>query len=46
MNSFDSLGLSPELLKAVRDKGYTTPTPIQREAIPVVLEGRDVMGVV
>ncbi len=42
--SFDDLGLSPELLKAVADAGYTTPTPIQRQAIPVVLMGRDVLG--
>jgi len=42
--SFDSLGLSAELLRAVGEQGYTEPTPIQRQAIPVVLEGRDVMG--
>ncbi|HTU68565.1 MAG TPA: DEAD/DEAH box helicase [Steroidobacteraceae bacterium] len=42
--SFDSLGLKPELLRAVADKGYTEPTPIQREAIPAVLEGRDVLA--
>lgn len=43
--SFESLGLSPELLQAVRDAGYTTPTPIQEQAIPVVLQGRDVLGI-
>jgi ATP-dependent RNA helicase RhlE len=43
-SSFDNLGLSAEVLKAVRDAGYTTPTPIQVQAIPLVLKGRDVMG--
>jgi len=42
--SFDSLGLSAELLRAVRDQGYTTPTPVQRKAIPVILEGRDILA--
>src|SRR4051812_23193465 len=42
--SFDSLGLNPELLRAVADKGYTEPTPIQREANPAVLAGRDVLA--
>jgi ATP-dependent RNA helicase RhlE len=42
--SFNSLGLNPELLRAVADKGYTEPTPIQREAIPAVLAGRDVLA--
>ncbi|MBI4756582.1 MAG: DEAD/DEAH box helicase [Betaproteobacteria bacterium] len=42
--SFESLGLLPELLRAVQDAGYTDPTPIQQQAIPVVLAGRDVMG--
>ncbi len=42
--SFENLGLSAEVLKAVRDAGYTTPTPIQAQAIPLVLKGRDVMG--
>ena len=42
--SFADLGLVPELLRAVADTGYTTPTPIQQQAIPVVLSGRDVMG--
>jgi ATP-dependent RNA helicase RhlE len=42
--SFDDLGLSAELLRAVREQGYTQPTPIQAQAIPVVLEGRDLMG--
>ena len=42
--SFEDLGLIPELLRAVTDTGYTTPTPIQAQAIPIVLAGRDVMG--
>src|SRR5262245_44426132 len=44
VTSFNELGLLPELLRAVTDAGYTTPTPIQSQAIPVVLTGRDVMG--
>src|SRR5438874_4254770 len=43
-SSFDELGLRPELLRAVTEAGYTTPTPIQAQAIPVILSGRDVMG--
>ena len=42
--SFSDLGLAPELLKAVIDSGYATPTPIQAKAIPLVLAGRDIMG--
>jgi ATP-dependent RNA helicase RhlE len=42
--SFDTLGLSGELLRAVSEQGYTEPTPIQRKAIPVILQGRDVMA--
>ncbi|MCG8360431.1 MAG: DEAD/DEAH box helicase, partial [Kiloniellales bacterium] len=41
---FDDLGLSPEVLKAIGDVGYATPTPIQEKAIPHVLMGRDVLG--
>ncbi len=44
MSSFDTLGLNEHLLRAVRDQGYTTPTPIQTAAIPVVLAGRDLMA--
>lgn len=44
MQSFSELGLLPELLKAVVEQGYTEPTPIQAQAIPLVLQGRDVMG--
>lgn len=42
--NFEQLGLTSELLRAVTDKGYTTPSPIQAKAIPPVLEGRDVMA--
>jgi ATP-dependent RNA helicase RhlE len=42
--SFESLGLSEAVLRAVSDAGYRTPTPIQREAIPLILRGRDVIG--
>ncbi len=41
---FTDLGLSEPLLKAVRDKGYDTPSPIQAQAIPAVISGRDVMA--
>src|SRR5689334_15520962 len=41
---FDTLPLDPKLLRAVADQGYATMTPIQAKAIPIVLEGRDVMG--
>ena len=42
--AFESLGLDPVLLRAVRALGYEVPTPIQREAIPPILAGRDVIG--
>ncbi|MFO1313802.1 MAG: DEAD/DEAH box helicase [Burkholderiales bacterium] len=42
--SFAELGLRPEILRAVAETGYTSPTPIQATAIPVILQGRDVMG--
>ena len=42
--SFDTLGLAEPLLRAVNEYGYTTPTPIQVQAIPLVLSGVDVMG--
>jgi superfamily II DNA/RNA helicase len=44
LTDFADLGLSPELLTAVADAGYTSPTPIQAQAIPHVLMGRDVLG--
>src|SRR6202165_4853162 len=42
--SFTELGLSPEILRAVAEAGYTIPTPIQTQAIPLILAGKDVMG--
>ena len=42
--SFDSLGLNADILRAVAEQGYSEPTPIQRQAIPVVLSGRDLMA--
>lgn len=42
--SFESLGLSPEILQAIAEQGYAEPTPIQQQAIPVVLAGKDLMA--
>ena len=42
--SFESLGLAPALLRALADQGYANPTPIQAGAIPVVLEGHDLLA--
>ncbi len=42
--SFEQLGLSTDILRAISDQGYTNPTPIQEQAIPAILEGKDVMG--
>ena len=42
--TFNDLGLLPELMRAIQDAGYTTPTPIQTQAIPIILAGKDVMG--
>jgi len=42
---FEGLGLSPDILKAVADTGYTVPTPIQAQGIPIVLERRDLIGI-
>ncbi len=42
--TFESLGLKKELLKAIEEKGYTNPSPIQEKAIPVILEGKDVLA--
>jgi ATP-dependent RNA helicase RhlE len=44
ISSFTELGLRPEILRAVAEAGYITPTPIQGKAIPAILEGRDIMG--
>lgn len=43
-NGFEQLGLNPDLLRAIVEVGYTTPTPIQEKAIPIILMGRDVVG--
>ena len=45
MNSFEQFGLAAPLLKALATEGYTTPTPIQVQAIPLVMAGRDVQGI-
>lgn len=43
--TFDDLNLAPEIMRAINDVGYTTPTPIQSQAIPEVINGRDVLGI-
>jgi ATP-dependent RNA helicase RhlE len=43
-SSFESLGLLPDLVRAVHDEGYTAPTPIQIQAIPPILQGRDILA--
>ncbi len=45
MIKFTDLGLNPKVLKAVNDVGYETPTPIQAQAIPFALQGRDILGI-
>ncbi|ACS51041.1 DEAD/DEAH box helicase [Bartonella grahamii] len=45
LNSFDDLGLSAKVINAVKSAGYTTPTPIQSETIPHVLQRKDVLGI-
>ncbi|HRW15011.1 DEAD/DEAH box helicase [Amaricoccus sp.] len=45
MTSFSDLSLDPRVLQAVSESGYATPTPIQQQAIPSALEGRDVLGI-
>ena len=44
-STFADLGLSPKVLAAVADSGYTTPTPIQAGAIPHAVQGKDVLGI-
>ena len=44
MTHFDDLGLSGQALQAVAQLGYSTPTPVQEQAIPKVLEGRDLIA--
>jgi ATP-dependent RNA helicase RhlE len=41
---FNSLGIIEPILKAIQEEGYTTPTPIQQQAIPIVLQGTDLLG--
>ena len=43
--TFSDLGLTDALVRALDAKGYETPTPIQRDAIPIVLTGRDLLGI-
>lgn len=45
MPTFESLGLSKNLLRAIKSEGYTSPTPVQVQSIPPLLAGRDVLGV-
>ncbi len=45
LTTFTELGLDPLLLKALETEGYTTPTPIQSQAIPSVLDGKDLLGI-
>ncbi|NJR68013.1 MAG: DEAD/DEAH box helicase [Synechococcales cyanobacterium CRU_2_2] len=42
--NFEDLGLREELLRAIAQQGYDRPTPIQEQAIPIILEGRDVLA--
>jgi superfamily II DNA/RNA helicase len=45
MTTFANLGLSPDIVQAVEAAGYTTPTPIQEQGVPVALTGKDVLGI-
>ncbi|HCJ18491.1 MAG TPA: DEAD/DEAH box helicase, partial [Hyphomonas sp.] len=45
MTQFTELGLAEPVLKAIAAEGYTKPTPIQEQAIPTLLEGRDLVGI-
>ncbi|MEJ2214035.1 MAG: DEAD/DEAH box helicase, partial [Gammaproteobacteria bacterium] len=42
--SFDNFGLSADILRAVSEQGYSNPTPIQNQAIPIVLQGKDILA--
>ena len=42
--TFDELGLHPALVRAVRDAGYSTPTPVQERTIPIALDGKDLIA--
>ncbi|MDF1880198.1 DEAD/DEAH box helicase, partial [Sulfurimonas sp. MAG313] len=41
---FTDLGLNEHILRAIKDQGYDTPTPVQEKAIPLILEGKDVLA--
>ena len=43
--TFNELGLADPILKALQSEGYTNPTPIQEQAIPILLKGKDLLGV-
>lgn len=45
MSYFSDLGLAEPLIRALDTKGYSEPTPIQRQSIPALLEGRDLLGI-
>ena len=45
MASFKNLGLSPFLIKALENQKYKEPYPIQKEAIPAILKGKDILGI-
>ena len=45
MSKFEELGLTAPLLKALNDLSFETPTPVQEQAIPALLDGRDVLGI-
>ena len=45
MSYFSDLGLAEPLIRALDSKGYAEPTPIQRQSIPALLEGRDLLGI-
>ena len=45
MSYFSDLGLAEPLVRALETKGYTDPTPIQKQAIPALLKGRDILGI-
>jgi len=45
LTQFTDLGLAKPLLKALADEGYATPTPIQAQAIPGVMSGKDLLGI-
>ena len=45
MKNFDSFKLLPKIKEAIKNKGYTTPTPIQAQSIAPLIEGRDLLGI-